>query len=66
VCLKTPIETPITEEQIEAFRRLKTNYPNTVVTTDSDAGVEVSYTADTKLYIDKKFAELSAAILNNA
>lgn len=62
----TPIETPLTAEQIEAFKDLRSYYPNTTITNDSGAHMEVEYVADTKLYIDGKFAELSAAILNQS
>ena len=44
---------------------LHINYPNTTVYNDSGAVMEIEYIADTKLYIDKKFAELAAAIVNN-
>jgi hypothetical protein len=63
--LKTPIETPLTEEELAAYRALQTNYPNTTIYADDNAGLSVDYKADTKLYIDKKFAELAAAIVNN-
>lgn len=64
--LAEPIEIPLAEEELDAYRAVHTNKPNTVVSNDEGAGMEVSYAADTKLYIDNKFAELSAAILNNA
>jgi hypothetical protein len=63
--LKTPIETPLTEEELAAYRALQTNYPNTTIYADDNAGLSVGYSADTKHYIDKKFAELAAAIVNN-
>ncbi len=61
--LATPIETPLTIEQTEAIKALYTYYPSTIVTNNGGAGMKIKYTADTKLYVDKKFAELSAAIL---
>lgn len=57
--LETPIETPITEELVEAY----THYPTTTILTDK-AGLKVGYVADTKNYIDNKFAELQQAILS--
>lgn len=63
--LAEPIETPLTEAELTAYRSLHTNKPNTTVYTDEGAGVEVSYAADTKTYIDNKFSELAAAIINN-
>ena len=39
--------------------------PNIILVTDNpDVTLECEYNADTKMYIDNKFAELSAAILN--
>lgn len=63
--LKTPIETALSEEELTAYAALHTNYPNTTVFNDGGAGMEVKYVADTKLYIDNKFAELANAMLNN-
>ena len=62
--LATPIETDLPPETIEAFKTLHTNYPTTVIYNDENAGMEVSYVADTKHYIDKKFEELNQAIVN--
>lgn len=56
--LATPIETPLTEAEIAAYRALHTNYPNTTVLNDSGAHMVVKYTADTKRYIDNKIAAL--------
>ena len=58
-----PIETPLTESVMAAYASLHTNKPNTTVQTDSNAGVALSYIADTKTYIDNKFTELQNAIL---
>ena len=60
--LATPIETLL--EDVPDYTKLHTNYPNTTVMADG-AGIAVTYVADTKNYIDKKFAELAAAIVNN-
>lgn len=60
----TPIETDLPPETITAFKTLHSNYPTTVISNDENAGMEVSYIADTKLYIDKKFEELNQAIVN--
>ena len=59
--LETPLETPLTAEEIEAYKALHTNYPTTTII--SDAHMEVKYGADTKNYIDNKFAELQTAIV---
>lgn len=49
--LSTPIETDIPEETMNAYRKLYTNYPSTVIQNDSGAGMEVEYVADTKQFI---------------
>lgn len=64
--LATPIETDLIAEELAQYAALHTNYPNTTIFNDGGAGMEVSYVADTKLYIDNKFAELAAAFVNNA
>ena len=64
--LAEPIETPLTEEEIAAYKALKTHKPVTTIINDADAYIEVDYVADTKNYIDNKFAELASAIINNA
>ena len=60
-------EHPLSEidpDALAQYAAMHTVYPNTTVFNDRNAGMEVKYVADTKLYIDKKFAELSAALLN--
>ena len=58
------VETDLTAEEIAAFKALHSNKPNTTVYNDGGAGMEMAYIADTKLYIDNKFAELQNAILS--
>lgn len=62
--LKRPIERDLTQEEVETYKALHTNYPTTVIMNDENAGMKVSYVADTKHYIDKKFKELNKAIVN--
>lgn len=62
--LKTPVERDLTPEEIAAYKALRTYGPTTVITNDAGAGMEVTYVADTKAYIDKKFKELNQAIVN--
>lgn len=62
--LETPIETDLPAEEIAAYKALRTYGPTTVVSNDAGAGMEVTYVADTKAYIDKKFKELNQAIVN--
>ena len=63
--LEIPIEAPLTEEEMAQFAALETYYPTTTIFNDGGANMEVSYMADTKNYIDKKFNELAAAIVAN-
>ena len=60
--LETPIETDLTEEEIARYKATHTNYPNTTIINDANAYTEVGYVADTKLYIDNKFKELTSAM----
>lgn len=55
--LETPVETDLPPEVIEAYKKLRTNYPVTTVLNDSNAGMSMSYIADTKNYTDNKIAE---------
>ena len=63
--LVTPIETPLSAEELAAYAAIHTNKPNTTIYNDAGAQMEVSYQADTKMYIDKKINALAAAIVNN-
>lgn len=49
--LNAPIETPLTAEEIVAFKTLRTNYPNTTILNDAGAWMSVKYNADTKTYV---------------
>lgn len=62
--LAVPIETPLSPEEIAAYKALHSNKPNTTILNDGGAGMSVSYVTDTKAYIDNKFAALQAAILS--
>ena len=55
--MKAPIETPLSETELAAYRALHTNKPNTTILNDSGAYMSVDYMADTKLYIDNKIKE---------
>ena len=51
---------PLQQSEQDAIRALKTYYPTTVVSVDGGevyGGVEVTYTADTKNYIDNKIKQ---------
>lgn len=55
--------TPITEEIDIDLGELSMFYPTTIISNDCNANMEVTYIADTKAYIDKKFAELATAMV---
>ena len=64
ILIDSPIEKDLAPEEITEYKKTHTNYPTTVITNDAGAHMEVSYVADTKAYIDKKFKELNQAIVN--
>lgn len=51
--LATPIETPLTASEIEAFKVLSTNFTDTTVLNDADASMTFVYNADTRTYLDR-------------
>lgn len=59
--LRLPIETPLSAEELTAYRAMTSQYPSTTVYNDAGAGMAVQYIADTKTYIDKKIAAIAAA-----
>lgn len=62
--IATPIERDLTPEEIAAYKALRTYGPTTVVSNDAGAEMEATYVADTKTYIDNKFAALNKAVLD--
>lgn len=64
--LAEPIETALSEAEIEAFKALVTKYPYTTILNDCGANMAVRYGIDTKTYIDKKFEELKNTILSES
>lgn len=70
--MDTPIETPLSEDEIAAYRALHTYDGATVVSTTEDvAGLDVRYLADAQKYIDNRLTaaeshiqEIAAAQLN--
>lgn len=50
--LETPIETPLTDEELTYFKQLKTYYHNTTVMNDSGAHMEIKYATDTKMFFE--------------
>jgi hypothetical protein len=49
----TPIETPLTEDELIQFKMAHTNFPNTTVFNDAGACMEVGYNADTETYLEQ-------------
>lgn len=50
---------PLTDPEQSAIEALTTYFPTTIITNDADCEMEIEYVADTKKYIDDKFAELA-------
>lgn len=47
----TPIETPLSEEEIAKYKKLKTNYHDSVVFNDHNGHMAITYAADTLIYL---------------
>jgi hypothetical protein len=62
--LATPIETPLSAEEMEQYASLHTNKPNTTVYNDAGADMKLEYVADTKTFFTQQIAAISAAMLN--
>ena len=56
--LDTPITIPLTDEEITAYKNLRTNFPNTTILNNENAFMNVEYVIDTKTYIDNKIAAM--------
>ena len=52
--LDNPIETDLSEEQIQEYKAIHTNKPTTIISSDADAWMGASYAADTKIWIENK------------
>lgn len=59
-----PIELDLADDELGQFQSLPIYYPNMEITNNIDCVMTAQYIADTKLYIDNKFAELNAALAN--
>ncbi len=65
--LETPIRTPLSPEEITAYKALHTYSPNTTIVNDGGCGMSVEYVADTKTYIkavEDKITAIQAALIN--
>ena len=56
VSIPAPEQITLSREKLTTYAAMHTNYPNTTISNDGGADMEVKYVADTKLYIDEKFA----------
>ncbi len=63
--LATPIETPLTADELAAFSALTTNNPNTTVLNDSGVHMKLRYNADTETWIKNLIDERIATALAN-
>ena len=64
--LDAPIETDLTEAQIQAYKSLATFKPTSTISNDANAQMEVEYACDTKTYIDNKLQEIAQALVASA
>ena len=63
--LATPIETDIPPEELLAYRRLHAYHGTTNIHNSDDVYTVAEYARDPDIYINNKFAEISAQILAN-
>lgn len=63
--LKQPVETPLTPEEIAAFKALHTNKPTTTIINNAGITTKVKYITDTKKYIDSKFVALAKQLIKS-
>lgn len=56
--LDTPIETDLTEAQIQAYKSLTTFKPTSVISNDANAHMNVEYACDTKTWVTNKINTL--------
>lgn len=59
--LATPIETPLSAEELAAYAALHTYRGNTTVTNDASAYMKLEYMLDAKKYIDSKISGILSA-----
>ena len=58
--LVTPIETPISEETLQAYRTLHTYHPNTNIFGTDNVGLKAQYVADTELFVNNLLADIAS------
>ena len=62
--LNKPVETALTDAEIQEYLAIHSNKPTTTVLNDAGAHMVLEYAADPKTYIDNKLAALVAAATN--
>lgn len=55
--LDTPIETDLTEAQIQAYKSLTTFKPTSIISNDAGAQMNVEYACDTKTWVTNKITK---------
>lgn len=58
--IATPIETPLTEDELIAYKSLLTNCPTTTLLNSQNAYMELKYAADINNYINQRYVPLSS------
>lgn len=58
--LNEPIETPISEETLQAYRTLHTYHPNTNIFGTDNVGLKAQYVADTELFVNNLLADIAS------
>ena len=58
--LETPITTPLSEEELAAYRALHTYHPNTNVFGTDNVGLKAQYVADTELFVNNLLADIAS------
>lgn len=56
--LNTPIETDLTQEQLQAYKSLTTFKPTSIISNDAGAQMNVEYACDTKTWVTNKINTL--------
>jgi hypothetical protein len=60
--LTTPVETPLTEEELATYAALRTYRENTTISNEASAYMELEYAMDTKKYIDSLVISSGGAV----
>ncbi len=60
IAITTPIETPLSAEELAAFAALRTSRGNTTISNDASAHMEIEYVMDAKKYIESIIANHAA------